>query len=58
MNYILGSFAPEFSHQCRKSLSICLRDPVIACFRDLESRNLNDLVLISLCPARTRAQGK
>jgi hypothetical protein len=33
---------------------ICFCHPVIACFRDLESSNLNNLVLIPSCLARTR----
>jgi hypothetical protein len=44
---------------CRKSLPIRLRRPVITCFLGLESRNLNDLVLISFFLAReTRAGGR
>ena len=58
MNHILGSFAAEFFHQSRKSLSICLRDPVITCFLELESRNLNNLVLICFRLARVRARGR
>src|SRR5216684_267394 len=44
-------------HLCRKSLPIRLRRPVIACFPDPESRNLNHLVLIPFRPPRARDAG-
>jgi hypothetical protein len=38
--------------RCRTSLPTRLLPPVIACFPSMESRNLDDLILISLCLAR------
>jgi len=37
----------------RKWLPIRLIRPVITCFSETESRNLNNLVLISFCPHAT-----
>jgi hypothetical protein len=38
-------------------LPIRLHPPVITCFLELESSNLNDLELIAFCLARGRARG-
>jgi hypothetical protein len=45
------------THRCWKSLPIRLFFPVISCFRNLETREINGLVLISFSPGRTRARG-
>jgi hypothetical protein len=53
---MLGSFARE-PRRCRKLLPTRLRCPIVRCFRGLESRNLNDLVLIPLCLIRAMGAG-